>query len=323
MHIDRKEENVRPIFWANRQKSYIQRTATWDDFPNGRFGNRASPAFGDFNYVSMCGESLEKKRNEDRKMWGENLNSTEDVAAVFENFLLGKVKRLPWCDTCPSPETNFVSHQLKKIIRHGCFTINSQPRVNAALSSDPYVGWGPADGFVYQKAYVEFFCSPEVLDKILDHFVESRPAGMQSILSYTAVNREGNIRTNMATDSVNAVTWGVFPNREVVQPTVADALSFLAWKDEAFELWKEWEVLYAPDSTSREIIEDIIGNYYLVTMVDNNFVSGDLFGQIVEAVCTASIAKCTSKSKLKNGYSNGVNVVDGPIANGKMSQAAA
>merc|ERR1719265_708758 len=35
----RKGEAVRPIFWANRPGSYVRRTATWDDFPNGRFGD--------------------------------------------------------------------------------------------------------------------------------------------------------------------------------------------------------------------------------------------------------------------------------------------
>ncbi len=33
---------------------------------------------------------------------------------------------------------------------------------------------------------------------------------------------------------VNAVTWGVFPAREVVQPTVVDPQSFLVWKARAF-----------------------------------------------------------------------------------------
>jgi methylenetetrahydrofolate reductase (NADPH) len=45
---DREDEKVRPVFWANRPKSYIKRTATWDDYPNGRFGNKDSPAYGDF-----------------------------------------------------------------------------------------------------------------------------------------------------------------------------------------------------------------------------------------------------------------------------------
>ena len=38
---------TRPIFWATRPKSYIHRTQEWDDFPNGRWGSSASPAFGE------------------------------------------------------------------------------------------------------------------------------------------------------------------------------------------------------------------------------------------------------------------------------------
>merc|ERR1719359_2675097 len=56
----RKGEDVRPIFWANRPASYIRRTATWDDFPNGRFGDRASPAYGDMGFVSYSKVSATK-----------------------------------------------------------------------------------------------------------------------------------------------------------------------------------------------------------------------------------------------------------------------
>lgn len=43
----RPKEDVRPIFWSQRPKSYIQRTASWDEFPNGRWGDSRSPAFGE------------------------------------------------------------------------------------------------------------------------------------------------------------------------------------------------------------------------------------------------------------------------------------
>lgn len=36
-HPKRREEYVRPIFWASRPKSYIYRTQDWDEFPNGRW----------------------------------------------------------------------------------------------------------------------------------------------------------------------------------------------------------------------------------------------------------------------------------------------
>lgn len=37
-------------------------------------------------------------------------------------------------------------------------------------SSDKLVGWGSPDGYVYQKAYVEFFCSPGLLEKLMIAF---------------------------------------------------------------------------------------------------------------------------------------------------------
>ena len=45
----RELEEVRPIFWCNRPKSYLALTADWDDYPNGRWGGRHSPAFGDLH----------------------------------------------------------------------------------------------------------------------------------------------------------------------------------------------------------------------------------------------------------------------------------
>lgn len=43
----RVSEDVRPIFWASRPKSYVHRTMMWDEYPNGRWGSSASPAFGE------------------------------------------------------------------------------------------------------------------------------------------------------------------------------------------------------------------------------------------------------------------------------------
>src|SRR5690625_2165029 len=33
-NVKRKDENVRPIFWRNRPRSYLARTVSWDEFPN-------------------------------------------------------------------------------------------------------------------------------------------------------------------------------------------------------------------------------------------------------------------------------------------------
>lgn len=43
----RLKEDVRPIFWAIKPKSYIARTKEWDEYPNGRWGVSRSAAFGE------------------------------------------------------------------------------------------------------------------------------------------------------------------------------------------------------------------------------------------------------------------------------------
>jgi methylenetetrahydrofolate reductase (NADPH) len=46
---NRRSETIRPIFWANRTKSYLSRTENWDEYPNGRFGDSRSPAYGELD----------------------------------------------------------------------------------------------------------------------------------------------------------------------------------------------------------------------------------------------------------------------------------
>lgn len=36
--------------------------------------------------------------------------------------------------------------------------------------------------------------------------------------------------TNADRNAPNAVTWGIFPGKEIIQPTVVDPVSFLYWK---------------------------------------------------------------------------------------------
>merc|ERR1719421_375189 len=136
-------ETTRPIFWAQRARSYVDRTAAWDEFPNGRFGSRESPAYGLF---ATPPKPTDKQLEELKKQWA--FADSSSLGDVFCKFLTpgASVKSLPWCPEEPGDET-------------GCLTINSQPRINGALSTDPLFGWGPAGGVVYQKAYAEFFCS--------------------------------------------------------------------------------------------------------------------------------------------------------------------
>lgn len=271
-------EDVRPIFWASRPKSYLYRTSDWDEFPNGRWGNSSSPAFGDLTDHHLF--YLRSRINKEGllKMWGEELTRVEDVFEVFRCYISGesresgiKVTSLPWNEDTVALETSLIKGELEFLNSKGILTINSQPQVNAAPSTDPLVGWGGTGGYIYQKAYLEFFTCKEIVDILLEVLKEYPQ------VNYHVVNREGSVNvTNADKFSPIAVTWGVFPGKEIAQPTVVDPISFEFWKDEAFDLWQQrWGKLYPQGSTSRLIIDDICKNYYLVNLVDNDFVKSN------------------------------------------------
>ncbi|KAK9819788.1 hypothetical protein WJX72_002386 [[Myrmecia] bisecta] len=271
----RSEENVRPIFWSNRPKSYLHRTTDWDNYPSGRWGNSRSPAYGTLSdYQFMRRHSGNEKRKEKAiSCWGASLSSVEDVIAVFVKYTSGVIDVLPWNEMeTLHAESSAIRENIVRLNKRGYLTINSQPKVNGAPSTDPTFGWGGPGGYVYQKAYVEFFTSPDKF-AALQATLDASPG-----ITYMAINAAGDVQSNVNADAVNAVTWGVFPAKEVVQPTVVDPQSFTVWKDEAFELWTtEWGSLYGEDSKSRKLIQEIASTYYLVSVVDNDYVKGDLF----------------------------------------------
>lgn len=267
----RSREDVRPIFWANRQKSYLSRTMDWDDFPNGRWGDSRSPAFGDLTDYHLFLHCRDTKPENLRKLWGEELTSTKDIGKAFLRYLNGDIDQLPWVEGTINLETEMIKDALTRMNENGLWTINSQPRVNGMPSSDKAVGWGGPHGVVYQKAYIEFFTSPHVLEVLLRVFKELDPR-----ISFMAINRAGDFHCN--TEGVTAVTWGVFPGKEITQPTIVDPESFRVWKDEAFSLWTaRWASIYPADSPSRTLINHVHDTYYLVNIVDNDFVAGNIF----------------------------------------------
>jgi methylenetetrahydrofolate reductase (NADPH) len=118
---------------------------------------------------------------------------------------------------------------------------------------------------VFQKAYLEFFVAPEQLDSLIRK-ISSNPE-----ITYFAVNNHGDLRTNTQSDTPNAVTWGVFPGKEILQPTIVESTAFMAWKDEAFELWQQWAHVYEANSESSNLLKDIHNNWYLINIVNNDF----------------------------------------------------
>ncbi|KAL1535213.1 Methylenetetrahydrofolate reductase 1 [Salvia divinorum] len=53
-NIFRVKEGVRPIFWANRPKSYISRTIGWDQYPHGRWGDSQNASYGALTDYQAC-----------------------------------------------------------------------------------------------------------------------------------------------------------------------------------------------------------------------------------------------------------------------------
>ncbi len=226
----RRDEKIRPIFWANRAKSYVNRTETWDEFPNGRWGDARSPAYGD---VDAYGVKLRYSNDEAKEMWG--TPSRRRRQGALPAILRRPDQGAPWSETPVARETSVISEKLTKMNQLGFLTINSQPAVDGARSDDKVHGWGPKNGYVYQKAYLEFFVSPEDLDALIARI----EADVQ--ITYHAVNAQGDMRTNTNSEARPTPSPGAsFPHCEIIQPTIVESISFLAWKDEAYEIGRNW-----------------------------------------------------------------------------------
>lgn len=311
--LHRRDETVRPIFWRNRNQSYIARTAEWDEFPNGRWGDSRSPAFGE---LDAYGIGLKGTNEGNTKLWG-TPKSLREIGKLFVKFLTGELDRLPWSEGAISAEANPIKDDLLKLNSRGLLSINSQPAINGVSSSDPVHGWGPKGGYVYQKAYLELFVFPSIYDKVIER-LRAHPN-----MTFYAVSKKGELVTNTKDEGPNAVTWGIFPNREIVQPTIVETVSFLAWKDEAFRLGEEWSRCYPAGSASRQLIETVMNQCYLVNIVNNDFHETHEIFKIFEGLEVAGVDK-TFQDVAVNGHShmNGTHPVSNGNVNGKHDESA-
>lgn len=254
--LKRRDENVRPIFWRNRKLSYVARTQDWDEFPNGRWGDSRSPAFGE---LDAYGIGLKGTNETNRQLWNDP-KSVKDIANLFVKYMQGDLEALPWSEAPITTEANVLKDDLVKLNSRGLLTINSQPAVDGAKSSHPQYGWGPRGGYVYQKAYLEVLVHPALISEVISRI------GQNEDFTYYAVNKAGDLKTNAPSDGPNAVTWGVFPGKEIVQPTIVETISFLAWKDEFYQLGQDWANCYPSDSVSKSLIQEIMNEWYLVNI---------------------------------------------------------
>ena len=216
----------------------LSREAIWDDYPNGRFGDARSPAFNP--PLTYSPTSLTVSPAQALSLWN-TPTTPEEITHLFTSHLAGQNPRqLPWSESASlSSETALITSELTQLTqRKGYWTIASQPAVDGLPSTHPIHGWGPPGGFVFQKAFVEFFVpAPAFNTTLRPHLDRLRKDGE---ISYYAGNAAGDFQSSESSDAVHAVTWGSFAGKEIATATMVEEVSFRAWMEEAFGIWGEW-----------------------------------------------------------------------------------
>ncbi|KHN94605.1 methylenetetrahydrofolate reductase 2 [Metarhizium album ARSEF 1941] len=261
----------------------LGREATWDDFPNGRFGDSRSPAYGE---IDGYGVTLHMSVSQAVTLWGRP-TSRQDVNDVFVRHIKGEIAAMPWSEEGLSPESSTIQTQLIEMNRRGWLTVASQPAVNGVSSSDRTFGWGPVNGFVFQKAFAEFFL-PSADWRVLEDKLKGSDH-LDSVCFYAAnakgdfvsSDTSGGASTRTVAASTNAVTWGVFPGKEIVTPTIIEEVSFKAWSEEAFGLWGEWANVYGRGSESHKVLAGIRSDYWLVNIIHHDFIDGEALWRLL------------------------------------------
>lgn len=261
----------------------LGREATWDDFPNGRFGDSRSPAYGE---IDGYGVSLHMSVTQAVTLWGRP-TTREDVNNVFVKHIKGEVPSIPWSEEGLSPESSTIQSRLMNMNTKGWLTVASQPAVNGLSSSDRTFGWGPRNGFVFQKAFAEFFLPSADWALLADKLKGSDYC--DSVCFYAANAKgefvssdvTGGVSTRTVAASTNAVTWGVFPGKEIVTPTIIEEVSFRAWSEEAFGLWGEWAKVYGRGSESEKLLSGIRSDYWLVNIIHHDFIDREALWKLL------------------------------------------
>ncbi|KAK1504246.1 methylenetetrahydrofolate reductase [Colletotrichum tamarilloi] len=260
----------------------VGREATWDDFPNGRWGDARSPAYGE---IDGYGVSLHMSVTQAMRLWG-TPKTVQDINNLFIRHIKGQLAAIPWSEEELLPESNIIQQELLELNTRGWWTVASQPAVNGIPSRDPTFGWGPQHGFVFQKAFVELFIPSSDWAGLVARLNEVR----DNTICFYAANGAGDFVSSDASGglvlegteaSTNAVTWGVFPGKEIITPTIIEEVSFRAWAEEAFKIWGEWAKVYGKGSESEALLERIGSEYWLVNIIHHDYVERDALWKLL------------------------------------------
>lgn len=75
----------------------------------------------------------------------------DDVSSIFRRYIAGDLDAVPWSEDGLNPETATIRDELLKLNAKGWWSVASQPAVSGIKSADEIFGWGPRNGFVFQK----------------------------------------------------------------------------------------------------------------------------------------------------------------------------
>ncbi|KAF2269545.1 methylenetetrahydrofolate reduct [Lojkania enalia] len=241
----------------------LGREATWDDFPNGRWGDARSPAFGE---IDGYGPTLHVSTAQALKLWGHPME-TADISTIFRKHISGELEAIPWSEQGLSAETSTISKELLALNSKGWWSVASQPAVNGVPSTDPVFGWGPKNGFVFQKPFIELFIPASDFRKLKPRL------DAHDQITYFAGNAAGDFEASDE-EGVNPVTWGTFAGKEIITPTIIEAVSFRSWVEEAYSIWREWQRIYPPRGPTSKLLGSIREDVWLVNVIWGDFVEG-------------------------------------------------
>ncbi|KAJ2974334.1 hypothetical protein NUW58_g8690 [Xylaria curta] len=252
----------------------LGREATWDDFPNGRWGDARSPAYGE---IDGYGPTLHVTQAQAISLWG-HPKTLEDVNTLFVRHLKGELNAIPWSEEEVHEETGIITDQLVRLNQKGMWTVASQPAVNGVRSEDPTFGWGPHHGFIFQKAFVEFFLSAAAWRTLQEKLASPEVHG--SVTYYA---------TNAAGDFVSSDFSGGVSNSDTAEPTgesdegyvagenstnaVTWEVSFRAWAEEAFGIFSEWAQVYGKGHESEKLLEAARADCWLVNIIHHDYMA--------------------------------------------------
>lgn len=126
------------------------------------------------------------------------------------------------------------------------------------------------------KVLAERLRAPEVRDVVCFYSANAKGEFESSDVS-------GAANTSTGEASTNAVTWGVFPGKEIVTPTIIEEVSFRAWSEEAFGIWGEWAKVYGRGSESEKLLNGIKEDYWLVNIIHHDFVDKEALWKLLVA----------------------------------------